>query len=125
MGVNGDELGLRSKRRVKRSKPLRLPWDMYPKSARGLAHSGTLARVMGRHAIRQVLECGSPYLTVHDTMAAGGMNQSNPYLRSTLLAKQTADRLRREGCSAVEAKRLVVQVINSEEVEMNRPAAAF
>jgi len=53
------------------------------------------------------------------------MNQSNPYLRSTLLAKQTADRLRRDGCSNDEAKRLVLQTINSEQAEMNRLRRPF
>jgi hypothetical protein len=48
------------------------------------------------------------------------MNQSNPYLRSTLLANQTVERLRVEGVSLDEAKRLVVQVINLEEAEMTR-----
>jgi len=53
------------------------------------------------------------------------VNQSNPYLRSTLLAKQTVDRLRREGCSVDEAKRLVGQVVKLAEGEMNRQRGAF
>jgi hypothetical protein len=60
MGVNGGESESRFKLGVKRSKPLRLLWDMNPKSARGLAHSGTLTRVREPGAFRQVLDCGSP-----------------------------------------------------------------
>ena len=53
------------------------------------------------------------------------MNNPNQYFRATILANATVKRLQREGCPDDEAKRLVVQVINSEEAEMNRQRRAF
>ena len=48
------------------------------------------------------------------------MIASNPFLRSSILAGQTVKRLCREGASQEHAKRLVVQVINSEEIHSQR-----
>jgi len=53
------------------------------------------------------------------------VNQSNPFSRSTILAGQTVRRLNRNGVSLDEAKRLVAQVINSEEAEMNQLRRGF
>jgi len=53
------------------------------------------------------------------------MNQSNQFVRSSILAVQTMRRLQREGCSIDEAKRMVMQVINSEEAEMSRQRRSF
>jgi len=53
------------------------------------------------------------------------MSAANPYYRSAVLAGATVRRLQREGCSLDEAKRLVVQVINSEETEMIRLRREF
>jgi hypothetical protein len=43
------------------------------------------------------------------------MGESNQYFRATLLARETVERLQREGHSADEAKRLVAAVISAEE----------
>ena len=43
------------------------------------------------------------------------MDELNQYTRATLLARETFERLQREGRSADEAKRLVTAVINAEE----------
>jgi len=43
------------------------------------------------------------------------MDDLNEYSRATILARQTVDRLRREGHSSDEAKRMVAAVINAEE----------
>jgi len=53
------------------------------------------------------------------------MSAANPYARSAVLAGATVRRLRREGRSLDEAKRLVVQVVNSEEAEMTRLQRPF
>jgi hypothetical protein len=54
------------------------------------------------------------------------MNESlNQFSRSTILAGQTMRRLRRDGVPPDEAKRLVLQVINSEEAEMNKLRRPF
>jgi len=53
------------------------------------------------------------------------MNQSNQFVRSSILAVQTVRRLCRDGVSLDEAKRMVMQVINSEEAEMSRQRRSF
>jgi len=53
------------------------------------------------------------------------MNQSNQFVRSSILAVQTVRRLCRDGVSLDEAKRMVMQVINSEEAEMSRQRRLF
>jgi hypothetical protein len=53
------------------------------------------------------------------------MIRSNPFLRATILAGQTVQRLRREGVALEHAKQWVAQVINSEEAEMNRLRRPF
>jgi hypothetical protein len=50
---------------------------------------------------------------------------SNPFLRSSILAGQTVKRLCREGASSEHAKRLVAQVINSEEAAIYSQHGAF
>jgi hypothetical protein len=53
------------------------------------------------------------------------MNPSNPFLRATILSGKTVQRLRQQGISLDDAKKWVVQVINSEEAEMHRQRRAF
>jgi hypothetical protein len=53
------------------------------------------------------------------------MNESNPYLRAALLARETVERLQREGHSADEAKRLVVAAINAEEFAVMKGRHSF
>jgi hypothetical protein len=43
------------------------------------------------------------------------MDDFSQYSRATILARETVNRLRREGHSADEAKRMVAAVINAEE----------
>ncbi|HWI58053.1 MAG TPA: hypothetical protein VNZ22_12565 [Bacillota bacterium] len=53
------------------------------------------------------------------------MDESNQYLRATLLARETVQRLQREGHSAEEAKGMVTAVINAEEFAMMKGRHAF
>lgn len=53
------------------------------------------------------------------------MNDSNPYLRATVLAAETTQRLQREGHSADEAKRMVAAVINAEEFALRTARHSF
>jgi hypothetical protein len=53
------------------------------------------------------------------------INQSNQFARATILVGRTVRRLLGEGCPAEEAKRLVAQVIDSEEIEMPRQRRPF
>ena len=53
------------------------------------------------------------------------MNESNQYLRAALLARETVERLQRDGHSAEEAKRLVVAAINAEEFAVMTGRHAF
>jgi hypothetical protein len=53
------------------------------------------------------------------------MDESNQYFRATLLARETVERLRREGHSADEAKRLVAAVINAEEFALIKGRHSF
>ncbi len=53
------------------------------------------------------------------------MDESNQYLRATLLAHETVERLQREGHSADEAKRLVAAVINAEEFALMKGRHSF
>ncbi len=53
------------------------------------------------------------------------MDESNQYLRATLLARETVERLQREGHSADEAKRLVTAVMNAEEFALMKGRHSF
>lgn len=53
------------------------------------------------------------------------MNESNEFFRATIIANQTFKQLLKAGHSDADAKRMVVSVINAEEVEMNRHSRAF
>jgi hypothetical protein len=53
------------------------------------------------------------------------MDDSNQYFRATLLARETAERLRQEGHSADEAKRLVAEVVSAEEFAVMRGRHSF
>jgi len=53
------------------------------------------------------------------------MDDSNQYSRATLLARETVERLRREGQSPDEARRLVAAVINAEEFAIMKGRHSF
>ncbi len=53
------------------------------------------------------------------------MDESDQYFRATLLARETVERLQREGHSADEAKRLVTAVINAEELALMQGRHSF
>jgi hypothetical protein len=53
------------------------------------------------------------------------MDDINQYRRATLAARETVERLRREGHSDEEAKRMVVAVINAEEFAVMKGRHAF
>ena len=53
------------------------------------------------------------------------MDESNQYFRATLLARETVERLQREGHSADDAKRLVAAVINAEEFALMKGRHSF
>jgi hypothetical protein len=53
------------------------------------------------------------------------MDDPSQYTRATILARETVDRLQREGHSADEAKRMVTTVINAEEFAMMKGRHTF
>jgi hypothetical protein len=53
------------------------------------------------------------------------MNEPNQYFRATLLARETVERLQREGHSADEAKGLVAAVIAAEEFAVMKGRHSF
>ena len=53
------------------------------------------------------------------------MDDMNQYRRATVLAAETVERLQREGHSADEAKRMVVEVINAEEFAVMKGRHSF
>jgi hypothetical protein len=53
------------------------------------------------------------------------MDELNQYFRATVLARETVERLQREGHSADEAKRLVAAVINAEEFAVIKGRHSF
>jgi len=53
------------------------------------------------------------------------MDESNQYFRATLLARETVERLQREGHSPDEAKRLVTAVINAEGFALTKARHSF
>ena len=57
--------------------------------------------------------------------ATTSMDEMNQYRRATFVARETVERLRREGHSDEEAKRMVVAVINAEEFALMNGRHAF
>jgi hypothetical protein len=53
------------------------------------------------------------------------MDDPSQYTRATILARETVDRLQREGHSADKAKRMVAAVINAEEFAMLKGRHTF
>jgi len=53
------------------------------------------------------------------------MDEINQYFRPSHLARETVERLQREGHSAEEARRLVTAVINAEEFAVMKGRHAF
>ena len=53
------------------------------------------------------------------------MDESNQWVRASFLARETFERLQREGQSADEAKRLVAAVINAEEFALMKGRHSF
>ena len=53
------------------------------------------------------------------------MDDFSQYSRTTILARETVERLRREGHSAKEAKRMVTAVINAEEFAVMKGRHTF
>jgi hypothetical protein len=53
------------------------------------------------------------------------MDDFSQYSRATILARETVDRLQREGHSADEAKRMVAAVINAEEFAVMKGRHTF
>ena len=53
------------------------------------------------------------------------MDESGHYLRATFLARETVDRLRREGHLAEDASRMVAAVINAEEFALMKGRHSF
>jgi hypothetical protein len=53
------------------------------------------------------------------------MDDFSQYSRATILARETVDRLQREGHSTDEAKRMVTAVINAEEFAVMKGRHAF
>jgi hypothetical protein len=53
------------------------------------------------------------------------MREPNQYFRATVLARETVERLRREGHSAEDAKRIVTAVINAEEFAVMKGRHSF
>ena len=53
------------------------------------------------------------------------MDESNQWVRASFLARETFERLQRQGQSADEAKRLVAAVINAEEFALLKGRHSF
>jgi hypothetical protein len=53
------------------------------------------------------------------------MDEANRYSRATVLARETVERLKREGRTADEARRMVVAVINAEEFAVMKGRHSF
>jgi hypothetical protein len=53
------------------------------------------------------------------------MDESNQYFRATVVSRETVERLRQEGHSVEEAKRMVVAVINAEEFAVMKSRHSF